>query len=103
MDIVIKQTSKNILTISIALLLGGLIIMNEIQVWYCEDLRRYIFSFLRKYPKKICSDCNQILVWDKKVKNYIVAKWIPLKNNNNDNYCIDCWYKYLPINSCLIT
>ena len=40
-------------------------------VFEIEDLRRYIFSFLRKEPELLCKDCNKVLIWDKKVNDFI--------------------------------
>ena len=40
------------------------------KVFEIDDLRRYIFTFLRKDPEKKC--CNCVLIWDKKkVKDFI--------------------------------
>lgn len=36
-----------------------------------NDLRRYIFSFLRKYPKKKCYYCDLVCVWDKEVNHHV--------------------------------
>jgi tRNA(His) 5'-end guanylyltransferase len=57
-----------------------------------EDLRRYIFTFLRKKPKKICFDCKCVLVWDKKIKDYI--EYGNIGNSLIGNiYCYSCWRK----------
>ena len=41
--------------------------MNPIQfVWYNKDLRREIFSYLRKEAKVKCDQCNEVCIWDKK-------------------------------------
>ena len=34
----------------------------EAAVWECDDLRRYIFSFLRTKPTLICGQCNAVCV-----------------------------------------
>ena len=44
---------------------------SEQQVFWCDDLRRHILSFLRKKPKIICGGCKCVCVWDKKVKEHI--------------------------------
>ena len=62
----------------------------EKNVFICNDLRKLIFSYLRKYPKKQCYLCADVIIWDKKaVKQYIDMSWvqdIPIQT-----YCIDCW------------
>ena len=45
--------------------------MNEECVFENDDLRRYIFSFLRKEPQKKCTICGDVCVWDRTVKYYI--------------------------------
>ena len=35
-----------------------------------DDLRREIWSYLRKEPKLVCMKCGDVCVWDKKVKKY---------------------------------
>ena len=64
--------------------------MSEGQVWECDDLKKYIFSFLRKTPRLICNCCNKVLIWDRKVNDYIMITWSTYKNNVPN--CIDCWY-----------
>ena len=50
-------------------------------VFEIDDLRKYIFSFLRKEPKLVCNDCNKVLIWDKKVNEFIrYEKRIKWKN-----------------------
>ena len=57
------------------------------------DLKKYIFSFLRKKPYLICNDCNKVLIWNKKVNNYIsydninIGQFIFI---NNGSYCMNC-------------
>lgn len=58
-----------------------------------DDLRRYIFSFLRKYPKKKCKYCGDVCVWDKKVKFHIEL--------NNDALCTDCWFNNFNGTGCI--
>lgn len=53
------------------------------------DLRGIIFSFFRKKPKIICSTCNKVCVWDKKIINNYIE--IPTKDNSIIyNQCINC-------------
>ena len=44
--------------------------MNPFEI---DDLRRLIFSFLRKKPHKQCSECLHVLEWDpgKQFKKYV--------------------------------
>lgn len=53
-----------------------------------EDLRRYIMSFLRKTPQKVCRSCKDVLVWDKQVKFHI-----SYYDNNGYSTCTDCFAK----------
>ena len=39
-----------------------------------KDLRKLIFSYLRKYPKKVCFICERVCVWDKKVRDFLTVK-----------------------------
>ena len=48
--------------------------MAESEVWLCDDLRKEIFSYLRKKPKLQCIHCYKVLIWDKKVNDYIANK-----------------------------
>ena len=69
-----------------------------------EDLRRYIFTFLRKKPKKKCFDCKCVLVWDKKIKDYI--EYGNIGNSLIGNiYCHSCWRKKFnfSVNRCNIS
>jgi hypothetical protein len=62
-------------------------------VFEIEDLRRYIFSFLRKEPELICKDCNKVLIWDKKVNDFIRYDNINIEHFffiKNGNYCMNC-------------
>ena len=63
-----------------------------------DDLRRYIFSFLRKKPKLVCKDCNKVLIWDRKVNEFIRYENINedlfyLSHIKNGNYCMNCHLK----------
>ena len=41
-----------------------------------EDLRREIWSYLRKKPKLTCTLCDQVLIWDKEVCEYHIFPYI---------------------------
>ncbi len=41
-----------------------------------EDLRREIWSYLRKKPKLVCTLCDQVLIWDKEVYKYHIFPYI---------------------------
>ena len=41
------------------------------KVFENDDLRKYIFKYLREKPKAECYNCNKILIWDNKINNYI--------------------------------
>lgn len=69
-------------------------------VFEIDDLRAYIFSFLRSTPIKSCYDCNKVLVWDKKVNYYIDGEENLYFGYVNAPYCTDCYYKRL--NTCKI-
>ena len=62
-------------------------------VFKIEDLKKYIFTFLRKEPKIICYDCSKILFWDKKINHFITYN---NKNTGifylikNGSYCMSC-------------
>ena len=60
-----------------------------------DDLRRNIFSYLRKYPKKQCQHCKCVCVWDKKIKCY--------RELNDIVYCNDCCYKNYNGPGCIIS
>ena len=60
-----------------------------------DDLRRYIFSFLRKHPQKTCDECHKILIWDKKVNKYIDTEENIYFNLKNTSYCNDCYFHKL--------
>ena len=60
-----------------------------------DDLRRYIFSFLRKEPQKKCKYCHCVCVWDKKVNDYF--------NVFDFTICRVCWYKNYNGPGCIIS
>ena len=42
-------------------------------VFEIEDLRRYIFEFLRtRKDATMCELCDDALLWDKKIKDYVI-------------------------------
>ena len=54
------------------------------------DIRREIFSYLRKDPKLVCHNCKETLIWDKKTK-HIYHK--SLERNYIAAFCYNCYYK----------
>ena len=52
------------------------------------DIRREIWGFLRKEPKKICFKCKSVLIWDKKVKNYYTFP--KYYQHENISICHEC-------------
>ena len=63
-----------------------------------EDLRRYIMSYLRSEPRRVCRQCKDVLVWDKQVKFHIAYY-------DNDKYstCTDCFAKSFNGPGCAIS
>ena len=69
-----------------------------------DDLRKLIFSYLRKEPKKSCSDCNKVCVWDKMVNPYVeYPAPFYIKGGKSKPFCIECWRKEVPLNNCLVS
>ena len=69
--------------------------ISEEKVFEVEDLRKYIFSFLRDKPEKVCVMCNDTLIWDKKERKRVIE----VSNLVNKNiipgvYCVDCYYRF---------
>ena len=68
--------------------------MNKInKVMNNNDLRKIIFSFLRKNPKKRCNICECICIWDKDVKKYLKVNLLEASTNINSQcevFCLDC-------------
>jgi hypothetical protein len=58
----------------------------EEKVFENEDLRRYLFSFLRKFPFKSCKECRCVLEWDPGIKKVNYLEWATLKP-----YCCECF------------
>mgnify|MGYP003987149229 CR=1 FL=1 len=68
------------------------------KVFTCDDLRREIFSYLRKHPQRKCIKCNKVLIWDKKVNEYVVIQdeykyffTSSLPEIKSGYYCIMCY------------
>ena len=77
---------------------------NYNNIFLIDDIRNYIFSFLRLHPKKICKICDDVLVWDKKIKNFIDVANIPncyFKVVEEGIYCLECYSKQLNL-KCII-
>lgn len=75
----------------------------EDKVFEIKDLRRYIFSFLRKDPKKKCYDCESVLIWDKKVNDYIsISKEISQFTLPAGYYCMSCYSQKMNLNCNLL-
>ena len=55
-----------------------------------EDLRREIWSYLRKKPKLICTLCDQVLIWDKEVYEYHVFSYIISHDVKTVAICDSC-------------
>jgi len=63
-----------------------------------SDLRRIIWSYLRKLPKITCMYCDSVCVWDNKVKEYYEVPFfyynISYHSENTlykkNVYCKDC-------------
>ena len=67
--------------------------MNSIEfVWYNDDLRREIFSYLRKEPKVKCEQCDDVCVWDKKVLKLYYNE-IQYNNRSKTYKCYECYWK----------
>ena len=67
------------------------------KVFEIDDLRREIFSYLRtRKSALICNYCDNVVKWDKKVKDYVIVN-----DNNFSNvlipgvYCFNCYSTYL--------
>jgi hypothetical protein len=69
------------------------------KVFEIDDLKRYIFSFLRKKARRSCTICNNVCVWETKlIKSYLTTRdsiicmeclkqnnYFQLKNNKKIN------------------
>ena len=74
-------------------------------VFSCDDLRREIFSYLRKNPKRNCMKCQKVLVWDKKVNEHVIInddyKYFftsSLSEMKSGPYCLFCYTQYFHLN-----
>ena len=64
-------------------------------VFDVEDLRRYIFGFLRSKARHRCDKCLEVCVWDRKtIKQYI--------HNNRYTWCTECYWKYFNNPGCIL-
>ena len=65
------------------------------KVMSIDDLRRKIFSYLRKEAKIKCRLCERVCVWDKRICYYITfnpkLKYGAFATIPRGNYCIKCW------------
>uniref|UniRef100_A0A6C0C1K9 Uncharacterized protein n=1 Tax=viral metagenome TaxID=1070528 RepID=A0A6C0C1K9_9ZZZZ len=55
-------------------------------VFEIDDLRKYIFTFLRSYPHKSCQECNCVLEWERGIKKVNYLEWATLKP-----MCCECF------------
>ena len=73
-------------------------------VFTCDDLRREIFSYLRKHPKRKCIKCNKVLIWDKKVNDYVLIRdeykyfFTSSSDMKSGYYCILCYTTNFQLN-----
>lgn len=75
----------------------------EEKVFEIEDLRRYIFEFLRSRKDAIiCKLCDNTLVWDKKIKDYVIVSKQLFNILPTGSYCWNCYSKNLN-NTCKIS
>ena len=54
-----------------------------------KDTKKIIFSFLRKEPKLVCSQCNRILIWNKQFIHYYEKPY----KNSFIFICQKCYFK----------
>jgi hypothetical protein len=60
------------------------------KVFEIDDLKKNIFSYLRKKPQLICHMCKKVLIWDKEVNPYIIITANDCKNKYHQ--CLNCYY-----------
>ena len=74
----------------------------EETVFAIDDLRRYIFSYLRLKAYKSCQYCQQVLEWNPKNKKAEYLQWA-----NCPPTCYPCFRQYFigdyPYYGCCIT
>ena len=58
-----------------------------------NDLKKLIFSFLRKKPKIKCSDCDKVCVWDEELTTFFTHRE-SLTYYDILNTCSECFYNY---------
>ncbi len=56
-------------------------------VFEVDDLRRLVFSFLRKTAKIQCEICKAVCVWDIKV----VGQYVSTGHIKSQHFCTDCY------------
>jgi hypothetical protein len=60
-----------------------------------SDLRRVIWSYLRKKPKIKCYKCNRVCVWDKKTINTYYEYYITNFIEFDEYICWNCYWTNL--------
>ena len=62
------------------------------------DLRRVIWSYLRKEPKIKCYKCNCVCVWDKKIINAYYEHYVTSFIESDGYICWSCcWFDLLDL------
>ena len=62
----------------------------EHEVMNNNDLRKKIWSYLRKEPLVRCIDCKRVCVWDNKIL-VTIYNLDPYDIDNKDYRCKDCY------------
>lgn len=63
---------------------------NVVKVFNCDDLRKYILSFI---INKRCKCCHNVMCkHESKLKYYYEPKWCKAENRLLKNYCNWCYY-----------
>ena len=52
-----------------------------------DDLRRIIWSYLRKTPFRQCNECNCVIMWD---ENIYIRSFVTIEDNNF--CCYHCFH-----------
>tara|TARA_B100000963_G_C22622669_1_gene670756 strand:- start:2588 stop:2827 length:240 start_codon:yes stop_codon:yes gene_type:complete len=72
-----------------------------------NDLRRLIWSYLRKEAKVSCHLCKDVCIWDiKRRKQYYYMSMLIEGELKNVYYCKECWLNNIPLNpyfNCIVT
>ena len=67
----------------------------EEAVFSIDDLRGYIFTFLRKEPRVKCRECHDVCIWERRiVKEYM--------SMGTGYICIKCWFNVYYGPGCMI-